>query len=111
MDIAALVKRQESLVAEFTKALKAKGSDTAGIITRPIEIQQSRVEAIKARIAGLEEAKKSFATRTDAQIAALKAELEEATKTLQANRNLIDPIAKRTKPGSPVKTAQRKSGK
>lgn len=97
MNIEQLVKRQDALVADMTKSLKARGFDTA-VIARPIEIQESRAASIKSRIAALENFKRQQGEAIDVEIADLKAELDVLGKTLEKDRKLLAPAIKGGKP-------------
>jgi len=97
MNIEQLVKRQDALVADMTKSLKARGFDTA-VIARPIEIQKSRVASIKSRIEALENFKRQQGEAIDKEIAELKAELELVGKALEKDREFLAPATKAGKP-------------
>jgi hypothetical protein len=93
MNIEQLVKRQDALVAEMNKGLKARGFDAA-IVSRPIEIQERRAASIKGRIEALEQSKRDQAKTIDSEISTLKAELETLSHALKTDRELLAPALK-----------------
>ncbi len=97
MNIEQLVKRQDALVADMTKSLKARGFDTA-VIARPIEIQENRATSIKSRIEALESFKRQQAEAIDVEIADLKAELDLLGAALEKDRKSLAPAIKGNKP-------------
>lgn len=97
MNIEKLVKRQDALVAEMTKSLKARGFDPA-VIAKPIEIQENRAASIKGRIETLENFKRQQEEAINVEIAALKAELDVISKALDKDRKLLAPAIKGGKP-------------
>lgn len=90
MDIANLVKRQEELVADFTKQVSGK-VDPAAAVTRPLELTEARAASVEARIAAIEDGKKAYIARADAQITALKAELKQVSETVAQGRKALQP--------------------
>ena len=96
MNIEQLVKRQDALIADIGKSLKARGFDTA-ILAKPIEMQERRVASIEGRIAALEGAKREQAAAIDVEIGALKAELKTLNQTLKKDRELLAPAVKEKK--------------
>jgi seryl-tRNA synthetase len=111
MNIEQLVKRQDALVAEMNKGLKARGFDAA-IVSRPIEIQERRAASIKGRIEALEQSKREQAKAIDSEISNLKAELETLSHTLKRDRELLAPALKAGKAGiATPKATSPKTGK
>lgn len=97
MNIEQLVKRQDALVADMTKSLKARGFDAAAI-AKPIEIQENRAASIKSRIEALTNFKRQQGEAIDVEIADLKAELDGLGKALEKDRKLLAPAIKGGKP-------------
>lgn len=91
MSLEQLTKRQESLVAEMTKSLKARGFDPAAL-DRPDEIRSARADAIKARIEAIEASKKVFVAQADTQIEALKTELAALEQGATRDRGILQPV-------------------
>lgn len=112
MNIEQLVKRQDALVADMTKSLKARGFDTA-VIARPVEIQESRAASIKSRIEALANVKRQQAEAIDREIAELKAELDLVGKALEKDRELLAPATKagKSRPKAPKATSAKAKGK
>jgi len=96
MNIEQLVKRQDALIADMTKSLKARGVDAA-VIARPIEIQENRADSIKGRIEALENFKRQQEEAINVEIADLKAELDILGKALEKDRKTLAPVIKTTK--------------
>ena len=93
MNIEQLVKRQGALVAEMTKSLKARGFDKAAIL-RPIEVQENRAASIKGRIEALENFKRQQEEAINAEMGALKGELESLGQALEKDRKILTPAIK-----------------
>jgi chromosome segregation ATPase len=85
MDIAKLLKQEAQFSAEVAAILKGR-KPTPADLQRPLELQQQQLTRVTDRIQALEEDKKAYATRIDAEIAELKGELDARQRAMDAQR-------------------------
>ena len=116
MDFDQLTKRQESLLAEMTKSLHAKGFD-ASTLSRPLEVREARAATIKSRIEAIEASLKTFAHDAETQIETLKAQLADLERETKGERELLKPMIEaagrpgRRDPTGPVVAGRAKRAK
>ncbi len=93
MDIARLLKLQDSILANATAMLK-DGGDPATVLAQPQALSDARVARITARIAALEAEKASQMSLLDAEITSLKRELDSGSGLLETARAAAEPSLK-----------------
>jgi hypothetical protein len=102
MNLDELIKRQESLVADMTRSLKARGLDAA-TLKRAVDVRTARAESIKARIAAVESSKKTFMLQANADIEALKAELAAIEANADRDQAMLKPLIEAAGRDEPVR--------
>jgi hypothetical protein len=85
MDIANLLKQEAQFSADVTAILKGR-KPTPADLQRPLDLQQQQLTRVTDRIQALEEDKKAYAARVDAEIAELKGELDARQRAMDAQR-------------------------
>jgi DNA repair ATPase RecN len=85
MDIAKLLKQEAQFSAEVAAILKGR-KPTPADLQRPLDLQQQQLTRVTDRIQALEEDKKAYATRIDAEIAELKGEFDARQRAIDAQR-------------------------
>ena len=105
MSITKILERHQTLMAEASKALDFK-PPTADMVQLPLRHQEQRIETLKRRIDGLEQAKRQYDARIDSEVAAVRAELAGAQKRLDESRRILAPAEGRPSPGAPKEPPQ-----
>ena len=85
MDIAKLLKQEAQFSADVAAILKGR-KPTPADLQRPLDLQQQQLARVTDRIQALEEDKKAYATRIDAEIAELRGELDARQRAMDAQR-------------------------
>ncbi len=91
MSIEIIFAKRDALLGAIDKGL-GFAVPTASDLKRPLELQQTHVDALKGRIEALEGLRKQQNDRIDSDIAALKAELKAASDKLEADRKVLGSI-------------------
>jgi hypothetical protein len=105
MSITKILERHQTLMAEASKALDVK-APTADMVQLPLRHQEQRIETLKRRIDGLEQAKRQYGARIDSEVAAVRAELAGVQKRLDESRKILATADERRAPGTPKKPRQ-----
>jgi hypothetical protein len=95
MSIETVFAKRDALLGAIDKGL-GFAAPKASDLKRPIELQQTHVDALKIRIEALEGLRKQQNDRIDSDIAALKAELKAAGDKLDADREVLSSITDRS---------------
>ncbi|MBU3078987.1 hypothetical protein [Sphingomonas quercus] len=91
MDIGQFADHEARLSAQLTEALKGGKTDAVAALGKPAELQRQQIDRVAERIKALEEEKIAAAARIDAEIAELKGELDQRTRTLDAAQETTKP--------------------
>jgi DNA repair ATPase RecN len=105
MSITKILERHQTLMAEASKALDVK-APTADMVQLPLRHQEQRIERLKHRIDGLEQAKREYGARIDSEVATVRAELAGAQKRLDESRKILATAEERPAPRSPKEPPQ-----
>ena len=106
MSITKILERQQTLMAEASKALVVK-APTADMVQLPLRHQEQRIGTLKRRLEGLEQAKRQYGARIDSEVAAVRAELAGAQRGFDESRKTLTPVAEAPPaPGTPEKPPQ-----
>lgn len=106
MSITKILERQQTLMAEASKALVVK-APTADMVQLPLRHQEQRIGTLKRRLEGLEQAKRQYGARIDSEVAAVRAELAGAQRGFDESRKTLTPAAEAPPtPGTPEKPPQ-----
>ena len=105
MSIAKILERHQTLMAEASKTLGLKGP-TADMVQLPLRHQEQRIETLKRRLDGLEQAKRQYDARIDSEVAAVRADLAGAQKRLEESRKILATAEERPGPRTPKEPPQ-----
>jgi alcohol dehydrogenase YqhD (iron-dependent ADH family) len=85
MSIESILKQRDAFVKDIDQALSMAAVKPEAL-NRPVALREARVADIASRIAVLETMRKEQNQRIDSDIAALKADQDQLTKTIKADR-------------------------
>jgi alcohol dehydrogenase YqhD (iron-dependent ADH family) len=85
MSIESILKQRDAFVKDVDQAM-AMAVVKPEALNRPIALREARVADIATRITALETMRKAQNQRIDSDIAALKADQDQLTKTIKADR-------------------------